>query len=182
MFTYVIIISVLDGPLRTPLFELQDVLNAFRRQKVVTKQELLQNTGCSTMTAWRLLRQHGDFTSDNENSRYDTIVGIPQFDEHGLWVYRNARFSKWGTLTKTIIALLVEIIRRPQNTPRQGARRLTQEGIYLGTDDIETVRDHYGIDLKKGPLKSCSSAFDFCRACRARCPRTASCPRATIGM
>ena len=106
------------------------------------------------MTAWRLLRQHGYFTSYNENARYDTILGIPQFDEQGLWVYRNARFSKWGTLTKTIIALLVEIIRRPQNTPRQGARRLAQGGIPLGTDDIEAVRDHYGIDLKKGLLKS----------------------------
>ena len=53
-----------------------------------------------------------------------------------------------------IIALLVEIIRRPQNTPRQWARRLAQGGIPLGTDDIEAVRDHYGIDLKKGLLKS----------------------------
>ena len=223
--------------MRTPLFQLQDLLNAFKRKKVLTKQELLQATGCSTMTAWRLLRQHGYFTSYNQNARYYTLVGIPQFDEYGLWAYRGARFSKWGSLTKTIvglvqtspaglnadqlqhllqvtavkpsltrliqnksltrerldgrfvyfplqqatrrkqqkqrkekteearaaralppleqiIALLVEIIRRPQNTPRQWARRLAQRGVRLRTADIQAVLDHYQIDLKKGLLNS----------------------------
>ena len=53
-----------------------------------------------------------------------------------------------------IIGLLVEIIRRPQNTPRQWARRLRQQGLHLGTGDIQSVLGHYGIDLKKGLLKS----------------------------
>lgn len=222
--------------MRSPLFQLQDILNAFQRKKVLTKEELLRITGCSSMTAWMLLSQQGYFTSYNENARYYTILGIPQFDEHGLWAYRNSRFSKWGPLTKTIvglvqasstgltaeqlqqllevknvkpvltrlieqksltreriggrfvyfplqqdtraqqqkqrqkeieetragrslpplehiIALLVEIIKRPQNTPRQWARRLSQQGVRLGTGDIQAVRDHYGIDLKKGLLK-----------------------------
>ena len=223
--------------MRTPLFQLQDLLKAFQRKKVLTKEELLRNSGCSSMTMWRLLHQHGYFTSYNENARYYTIVGVPQFDEHGLWACRNVRFSKWGALTKTIvglvqdsstgltaeqlqqlldvknvkpiltrliqrkslareriggrfvyfplqqetraqqqkerqkgaeaaqagrslppleyiIALLVEIIKRPQNIPRQWARRLSQQGIRLGTGEIQAVLDHYGIDLKKGLLKS----------------------------
>ena len=221
--------------MRSPLFELQDILNAFQRKKVLTKEELLRDAGCSSMTAWRLLRRQGYFTSYNENARYYTIEGIPQFDEHGLWAYRNARFSKWGPLTKTIvglvqdsstgltaeqlqqllevknvkpvltrlierksltrekigarfvyfplqqdtraqqqtqrrreteeahvgrslppleqiIALLVEVIRRPRNTPRQWARRLSQHGVRLGTGEIQAVLDHYGIDPKKKGL------------------------------
>ena len=223
--------------MRTPIFHLQNTLDAFKRKKVLTKQELLDAAGCSTMTAWRLLSQHGYFTSYNHNARHYTIAGIPKFDEHGLWNYRKVRFSKWGSLTKTIIglvqessagltaeqlqqllklknvkpqltrliaknalsreraegrfiyfsvpdasarkqrkqrtkeieerrtihalppleqivALLVEIIRRPQNTPRQWARRLSRQGVRIGTGDIQAVLGHYQIDPKKGLFKS----------------------------
>jgi hypothetical protein len=98
----------MDGAMRTPIFHLQHILDAFKRKKVLTKEELLKVTGCSTMTAWRLLSQHGYYTSYNDNARHYTIAGIPKFDEHGLWIYRKARFSKWGSLTKTIIGLVQE--------------------------------------------------------------------------
>lgn len=219
------------------IFQLQDLLKLFQKKKVLTLEELRRETGCSTMTVWRLLRPHGYFTSYNHNARYYTIVGIPKFDAHGLWVFRQARFSKWGSLTKTIIglvqessegltaeqlqqrlqvknvkptltrliqnesltrekaggrfvyfarqqgarrrqqkqrkekdeqaraartlppleqiiALLVEIIRRPHHTPRQWARRLAREGVALDAADIQHVLDHYQIDPKKGLLKS----------------------------
>jgi hypothetical protein len=225
----------MDGAMRTPLFQIEDILKAFQRKKVLARDELLQAAGCSAMTAWRLLRQHGYFTSYNLNARYYTIVGIPHFDEHGLWAHRKVRFSKWGSLTKTIIGLiedspagmsaqqleellhvkdvkpsltrltrektltrekidrryvyfplqtasrrkqqaqrkketeaaraagplpplehiiglLVEIIQRPQSTPRQWARRLRQRGIPMGTQDIQRVLDHYQIEPKKGLL------------------------------
>lgn len=219
--------------MRTPLFQLQHILDAFQRNKVLTKSELLAKTGCSSMTAWRLLHQYGYLTSYNDNARHYTLAGIPKFDQHGLWAYRNVRFSKWGSLTKTIVglvqessagltaeqlqqllhlrnvkpiltrlidrkaltrektggrfvyfstqqkvqskqhqqrqsslekatadrtlppleqivALLVEIIRKPHNTPRQWARRLRQRGLRLGTADIQAVLAHYRIDPKKG--------------------------------
>lgn len=146
------------------------------------------------------------------------LVDIPRFDEHGLWTYHQARFSKWGSLTGTIVglvgessagltadqlkprlhledaqpllvrltqrklltrekmegcfvyfplqetargrlhkqrtkeieraraartlppaehivALLVQIIQRPRDTPRQWARRLAQRNIRIGTRD-----------------------------------------------
>ena len=221
--------------MRTHVYQLKDILKAFQKKKVLTKDELLNAVGCSNMTAWRLLRQHGYYSSYNDNARHYTLAGIPEFDEHGLWTYRKARFSKWGSLTKTIaglvgessagltadqlrrllhlkdaqplltrlierkllkrekmersfvyfplqeaprrklqkqrkkeieqaqavrslpplehiIALLVEIIRRPQNTPRQWARRLAQRGVRMGTKDIQAVLDHYSIDIKKGLL------------------------------
>ena len=96
----------MDGAMRTPVFQLQDLWNAFRRNKVLTKEELLQVTQCSTMTAWRLLQRHGYYTSYNCNARYYTLVGIPEFDQHGLWSFGKIRFSKWGSLTETVIALV----------------------------------------------------------------------------
>lgn len=215
------------------VFDLQDVLSVFQRNKVLTKPELLDKIGCSSMTIWRLLDKHGYLTSYNDNARHYTLADIPQFDEDGLWAFRKARFSKWGSLTNTIVgivrqspsgltaeqleellevrhvqphlsrlfqrgsltreriegcsvyfaheptertmqkdrrkaevkstlvarqlppldhivALLVEIIRRPQGTPQQWARRLKQHGVSIGTGDIKAVLAHYEIDLKKG--------------------------------
>jgi hypothetical protein len=223
--------------MRTPIFHLPDILDAFRRKKVLVKEEMLREAGCSAMTAWRLLHQHGYFTSYNDNARHYTIVGVPKFDEHGLWAYRNARFSRWGSLTKTIrglvqesaagltaeqlqqllkvknvkpiltrlidkefltrqriharfvyfslekgarakqqiqrrketekaeagrslpplehiVALLVEIMRHPHKTTRQWARRLAWQHIRMKSEEIQAVLDHYGLDAKKGLLKS----------------------------
>ena len=49
-----------------------------------------------------------------------------------------------------IIALLVEMIEHPQQTPRQWIRRLARRGVRLGTQDIQAVMDHYQLTVKKG--------------------------------
>lgn len=92
--------------MRTPLFQLEDILKAFQKKKVLTIEQLLKAVGCSKMTAWRLLRKQGYLTSYNHNARYYTLDGIPQFDEYGLWSYRKICFSKWGALTHTMLALV----------------------------------------------------------------------------
>jgi len=61
---------------------------------------LLQHDGLAA------LRQHGYHTSYNGNARHYTLVGVPQFDEHGLWADHDVRFSRWGSLIETIVALV----------------------------------------------------------------------------
>jgi hypothetical protein len=51
-----------------------------------------------------------------------------------------------------IIALLVEMIRHPQQTPQQWARRLRRRNIRLGTRDIKAVMERYQLTVKKGLL------------------------------
>jgi hypothetical protein len=217
--------------MRTPRFTLDDVCESFVRRKVLSKAELLPEFGCSPMTMWRRLRQVGYLTSYNYNAQYYTLATIPRFDDHGLWTYRDIRFSKWGKLPETIvavierspegmmareleellhvrnakplltqlilkqrlwreslgrsfvylaveqsrheqqlrrrieqapvrllpepqqiIALLVEMIRHPQQTPPQWARRLARSDIRLGTQDISAVMEHYHLSVKKGLL------------------------------
>ena len=113
--------------MRTPLFDLQDLLAVFRRRKALTKGELLQAAGCSPMTAWRLLTKHGYYTSYNYNARYYALAGIPQFDEDGLWEYRSIRFSKWGSLTETIVALVQNS--QAGMTPEQLQQRLQLKSV-----------------------------------------------------
>ena len=93
----------METPMRTARFTPGDVLKPFSRKQVLTKAELLQACGCSAMTAWRILRQQGYLTSYNHNAKYYTLARIAQFDEQGLWAYRDIRFSKWGTLPETVL-------------------------------------------------------------------------------
>jgi hypothetical protein len=53
-----------------------------------------------------------------------------------------------------IIALLVEMIRHPQQTPRLWARRLVRRNIRLETQDIRAVMEHYHLTVKKKLLNS----------------------------
>jgi hypothetical protein len=216
-----------------PRFNAEDLRAAFKRDKVLNKTQLLHECGCSAMTAWRLLHKEGYFTSYNYNAGYYTLAAIAQFDDHGLWTYRDIRFSQWGTLPKTIvgvvelspwgmtsqelehllqvanvkpllpklicdgrlkreslkgafvylpadqekyeqqlhrrieaikppilpepqqiIALLVEMVQRPDKTPRQWARRLARRNIRMGIQDIKAVMEHYCLTVKKTLLRS----------------------------
>lgn len=222
--------------MRPSLFLPEHILRPFTVKKVLSKAELLQHCGCSSATVWRLLHQVGYFTSYNHNAKYYTLASIPEFDDHGLWSYRDIRFSRWGPLSDTAIAvierspegmtahelaeflgienpmplltqlsgkqrlgrqsvggsfiylafeqrrheqqlqrrlaemaaqpppslpepqqiidLLVEMIRHPQQTPREWARRLARRNIRLRVPQIEAVIRHYHLTVKKGLLSS----------------------------
>ena len=99
-------IIIIRMPMRTSEFKLTDILKPFVRKRVISKAELLQDCGCSAMTAWRLLRQVGYCRSYNYNSIYFTLATTPEFDDHGLWAYQDIRFSKWGTLPETMIVVI----------------------------------------------------------------------------
>jgi hypothetical protein len=53
-----------------------------------------------------------------------------------------------------IIALLVEMIRHPQQTPRQWAEHLARRDVRLQTQDIKAVMEHYDLTVKKGLLNA----------------------------
>lgn len=92
--------------MNTPHFTAGKIIGAFAHKKVLSKIELLHECGCSFMTAWRILHKEGYFTSYNYNAKYYTLSAIPQFDDRGLWAYKDVRFSQWGTLPKTIIGVI----------------------------------------------------------------------------
>lgn len=82
------------------------VVKAFRKRKILTFGEVQDIVGWSPMTLWRNLKPIGYYTSFNYNARYYTLAGIPRFDENGLWFYRTVGFSSYGTLNRTIVALV----------------------------------------------------------------------------
>jgi len=58
------------------------------------------------MSVFRALKKYGYHTSYNHNAGYYTLADVPQFDDWGLWAYRDVRFSRWGTLPDTLVALV----------------------------------------------------------------------------
>lgn len=92
--------------MRPKKFTEKDIVELFYKQKILTKKQLTQSYGCSNMTAWRILSGHGYITSYNFNAKYYTLSDIPVFDKNGLWSYRNVRFSKYGSLTNTLVAVV----------------------------------------------------------------------------
>ena len=82
------------------------VLENFKRQKIITIEQLVRLLKCSVITARRRLKKWQTYTSINKNGRYYTLPQIPVFDQNGLWKYQTVIFSKHGNLKQTIVALI----------------------------------------------------------------------------
>jgi hypothetical protein len=115
----------------------QKLVNWLQTRKVATMRHLRHQFQVCHMTVFRALKKFGYHTSYNHNGGYYTLAGVPQFDEWGLWAYRNVRFSRAGTLLETLVALVSrapagrtvgELEERLQTPVANLLSRLVQEG------------------------------------------------------
>ena len=81
------------------------LLKAFSAPCVLTLQQLGQIFHCSRATILRRLAEHGYYSSYNHSGKFLTVPELAQFDSHGLWNYKTARFSRYGTLKETVAYL-----------------------------------------------------------------------------
>lgn len=82
------------------------VINLLRELVVATLDVLCHKLSKSRMTVLRALKSYGYFSSFNLNSSYFTLKDIPDFDKEGLWFHGSVGFSRYGTLTQTIKAIV----------------------------------------------------------------------------
>src|SRR5210317_276981 len=66
--------------MRPKKFTKKDIVELFYQEKILTKKQLTQTCGCSNMTAWRILSEHGYITSYNFNAKYYTLTDIAVFN------------------------------------------------------------------------------------------------------
>jgi hypothetical protein len=85
--------------------ELQ-VVDWLRERPVATMGQMRQEFHLSHMTVFRALKKYGYYTSYNYNAAYYVLQHVPQFDEWGLWAYRDIRFSCYRRLPETILAVV----------------------------------------------------------------------------
>lgn len=87
----------------------QVVRKLFDDRKILTINELCFALGqCARMTSFRILQQLGYLSSYSHRGSYYTLAEMHVFDDYGLWAYRGVRFSRLGTLVKSIAALVPE--------------------------------------------------------------------------
>ena len=84
----------------------EEAISMFRNRKVLSIKDLSGMIKKSNRTIYRYLAQWKTYTSYNFNGKYYTLQDIPVFDENGLWVYNDIRFSMHGNLTSTIQYLI----------------------------------------------------------------------------
>src|SRR5437016_3009242 len=84
-------------------FQAKTLKMLINKHKIVTLDQLKHALGTqTTMTVVRKLRELSYRTSYTHRGKYYTMDATAQFDKYGLWVYKDVRFSIYGTLLETI--------------------------------------------------------------------------------
>ncbi|MEA3457784.1 MAG: hypothetical protein U9R21_03810 [Candidatus Thermoplasmatota archaeon] len=86
--------------------KIKAVLCDLEEIKIFKIGDLTSKLSCSVPNARLKLKSWKTYTSYNQNGRFYTLPQVPEFNQHGLWRYKDIAFSKHGNLKKTIIHLV----------------------------------------------------------------------------
>jgi hypothetical protein len=78
----------------------------FEQQPCWMIDPLSRQMDYSVASTRRFLSQTGYFSSFTHNGRWYTLRWIPRFSREGLWFYHDIGFSRAGSLTRTLVALI----------------------------------------------------------------------------
>ena len=84
----------------------QKLIAWMKSRKVTTMKALRHQFQISHMTVFRILSEYGYHTSYNRNAACYALRDVPQFDPAGFWSYRGIHFSRHGSLSDTIVAVV----------------------------------------------------------------------------
>ncbi|MGH9891552.1 MAG: hypothetical protein ACREA0_06125 [bacterium] len=122
--------------MRPTEFSADALATLLHKQKVATLPELMDALGSARRTVFRKLQELRYRTSYSHRGAYYTLDEVAQFDEQGLWSYRDVWFSIHGTLLSTAVAF-VEVAEQGHYV-----EELDHE-LHTGTKDVlrKLVRD-----------------------------------------
>ena len=90
---------------RPPQYSSSPLIDLFHRQTVASLPEVMAALGTrARRTAFRKLKELPYRTSYSHRGRSDTLEELINYDQHGLWSFRDVRFSAVGTLLATVAA------------------------------------------------------------------------------
>lgn len=89
--------------MRPEQYNTDQLVEQFHKEQILTFEEVMNILGNpSRATAFRKLASIGNRASYSHQGRFHTLDSIARYDENGLWNCHDIRFSKFGTLLKTI--------------------------------------------------------------------------------
>jgi len=92
--------------MRRKSLEIEDIIQLFKENEIMTIEEMVQKTSHSKDTIFRRLREHGYHNSYNKNGKYYTIPELAVFDDEGFWRINDVYFSKFGGIKDTVNVLV----------------------------------------------------------------------------
>jgi hypothetical protein len=94
--------------MRPETYRTAQLVRWFEKMRILAWERIAQALGKpSRITVFRKLAQLGARASYSHRGRFHTLDRLAAYDKNGLWSFRGVRFSRHGTLEKTI-AYLVE--------------------------------------------------------------------------
>jgi hypothetical protein len=101
----------------------------FRTPRILTLDQLSEKLELSRSTVLRRLQEHGYFSSYNLAGKFLSIPEVIDFDDHGLWTWQGARFSRQGTLKDTVAHFV-------RTSPRGMTQQELQELLAVRTHNV----------------------------------------------
>ena len=93
--------------MRPPQYSTAALIDLFHQQTVASLPEVMAALGTRAgRTAFRKLKELPYRTSYSHRGGYYTLEELIDFDQHGLWSFRDVRFSAAGTLLATTAAMV----------------------------------------------------------------------------
>jgi len=137
----------------------QKLIAWMKARKVARMKSLRHQFQISHMTVFRILSDYGYHTSYNCNAAYYTLHDIPQFDSAGLWAYRAIRFSRHGTLSDTIVALVEnavagQTVRELEDRLQTKAANLLCRLVHDGQLTQRTLQGRFVVYLVADPKRA----------------------------
>lgn len=91
--------------MRASKFRTSSIVDLLQDNKIATMPELMGALGTSAKrTVFRKLEELDYRSSYSHRGSYYTLSEVAEFDEQGLWSWRNVGFSTYGTLLSTAAA------------------------------------------------------------------------------
>lgn len=101
------IIKLNGNIMRTVQYHSHTLEALFDKEKVLTLDAMKKALGTTAkMTVFRKLKTLSYRASYSHAGKYYTLDEIAEYDQHGLWNYRQIHFSKYGSLLNTVEALV----------------------------------------------------------------------------
>ncbi len=88
--------------MRPKSYDANIIKEFLEKNKIATMIELQTILGTNiNMTVIRKLKELAYYSSYSHRGKYYTLDSIIEFDSHGLWSFKSALFSRYGTLQET---------------------------------------------------------------------------------
>ncbi len=84
----------------------KEAIEKFRVAKAMTIKELTVLFNCSVRTVHRRLKELHVVNSFNCNGRFYALGDVPDYNSIGIWHFNGISFSKFGSLTETVVTLI----------------------------------------------------------------------------